>query len=108
MIMSLVLCTVTTILLLSACGSGSQSSAAKAEANATEVIAAEARMDQPKVFVNGRELTSAQLEAFKQMYGAEGQGATGFMYPGHDLGPLRVDSGCRTDRLLRDVRRRFV
>jgi hypothetical protein len=70
----------------------------------------ETRMEIPKVFVNGRELTPAQLEAFKQvygvipapghwwydavsgMYGTEGQGATGFMYPGHDLGPLAADA----------------
>ena len=62
------------------------------------------------VIVNGRELTSAQLDAFKKvygvipaagrwwydavsgMYGAEGQGATGFMYAGHDLGPLAADA----------------
>jgi hypothetical protein len=26
------------------------------------------------------------------MYGAEGQGAAGFMFPGHDLGPLAADA----------------
>jgi hypothetical protein len=71
---------------------------------------AEARKEIPVVIVNGRELTQAQLEAFRKvygvipaagrwwydavsgMYGAEGQAATGFMYPGHDLGPLAADA----------------
>lgn len=62
------------------------------------------------VIVNGRTLDETQLAAFEQtygrrpaagrwwydagsgMFGAEGQGATGFMYPGHDLGPLAADA----------------
>ena len=114
MIKPLVLGTLTTTLLLSACGGGDRPAAAKVEATTTSAEAVpareEARMDGPKVFVNGRELTPTQLDAFKQtygvipapghwwydaisgMYGAEGQGATGFMYPGHDLGPLAEDA----------------
>lgn len=121
MIKPLIFCTLTTTLLLSACGGGDRpdQAAPVATSDAVEVTDddsfvipddEEARMDTPKVFVNGRELTPAQLEAFKHvygvipapgrwwydaisgMYGAEGQGATGFMYPGHDLGPLAADA----------------
>ncbi len=111
MIKPFVFCTLTTTLLLSASGGGDRPTAAKVEATATTTAAPEeARMDTPTVFVNGRELTASQLEAFKQiygvipapghwwydaisgMYGAEGQGSTGFMYPGHDLGPLAADA----------------
>jgi len=114
MIKPLVLGILTTTLLLTACGGGDRPAVAKVEATTISAEAApvreEARMDGPRVFVNGRELTSTQLDAFKQiygvipapghwwydaisgMYGAEGQGATGFMYPGHDLGPLAADA----------------
>jgi len=137
MIKPLVLGIFTTTVVLSACGGGDRPAAAKVEATATSAKAVpaqasppatqaaakavdadsvvippreEARVDGPKVYVNGRELTPTQLDAFKQtygvipapghwwydaisgMYGAEGQGATGFMYPGHDLGPLAADA----------------
>ena len=114
MIKPLVLDILTATVLLSACGGGDRPAATNIEATTTSAEAVpareEARMDGPKVFVNGRELTPPQLEAFKRtygaiptpgrwwydaisgMYGAEGQGATGFMYPGHDLGPLAADA----------------
>ena len=85
---------------------------ASAPAPVATLAAEETHMEVPNVtvVVNGRQLTQEQLDAFKKvygvipaagrwwydavsgMYGAEGQGATGFMYPGHDLGPLAADA----------------
>ena len=63
-----------------------------------------------KVIFNGRELTATQLEELEKRYrtkahsgnywydtksglfGVVGQAAAGFMYPGHDLGPLAADA----------------
>jgi hypothetical protein len=102
--------TVATTLLFSACTAGDRPPAAEAAAPQTAPEVEQARKETTAVIVNGRELTQAQLDAFKQvygvipaagrwwydadcgMYGAEGQGATGFMYTGHDLGPLAADA----------------
>ena len=113
MIKQLVLWTLITTLSLSACTAGDQPAPAQTAVAAPPASApavALARKELPVAIVNGRELTPAQLDAFKKvygvipapgrwwydavsgMYGAEGQGSTGFMYPGHDLGPLAADA----------------
>jgi hypothetical protein len=108
--------TLAAALLMPSCTSGDRPSSKMASdpmatpSPSSEPDLGEARMENPTVVVNGRALSLAQLEALKQiygvipaegrwwydamsgMYGAEGQGATGFMYPGHDLGPLATDA----------------
>ena len=66
--------------------------------------------EQKQVVFNGRALTARQLQEVETLYrtkahpgnywydsksglyGAVGSGAAGFMYPGHDLGPLAADA----------------
>ena len=104
-------------LLFCACGRAdppqAEASAPPQNPAAATVAAEEPAMNVPAaslVVVNGRALTEDQLAAFEQtygrrpvagrwwydagsgMFGAEGQGAAGFMYPGHDLGPLAADA----------------
>jgi hypothetical protein len=98
--------------LLSACVSGDREPTAEPRTLVVTTppeVAVETR-SVPEVVVNGRPLTDTDLDAFKTlygaapaagrwwydatsgMYGAEGQGAAGFMYAGHDLGPLAADA----------------
>ncbi len=84
--------------------------APSAAMDAPQAVTAAAPADQRQVVINGRALTAQQLQEFQTLYrvqplpgnywydaqsglyGVVGSGAAGFMYPGHELGPLAADA----------------
>lgn len=108
--MTALLMLITLPVLVSSCGNAERHADTQAQPAKKTTITNSDKPVETKVVINGRTLTSDELRQLEVMYqtkavpgnywydgrnglfGVVGQSAAGFMYPGHDFGPLAADA----------------